>query len=462
MSDKNELINPFTKKVYKTFEYESEEIAKKKLAKAEDAFKSWSQTKVSDRKKYFKNLSDSIEDMRDEFVETMTKDMGKTITDGHAEIDACLNIIKYSIEEVEDILKPKKRELKQGKAFDVFSPLGVIYGIQPWNFPMYQVIRYSVPALLVGNVTVLRHASNVWGTAELIEKAFKKANFPEGVYNNLYSKHDDLEFMYEDPRVKMVTFTGSPDTGQEVAKKAAKNLKKTLLELGGNDAYLVLEDADLEMAAKASVKGRLFNNAETCTAAKRFIVVEEVFDKFSELFIEEMKKTVVGDPSSKNTDLGPMAREDLLEKLEDQVKESLSKGARILCGGSRVEGEDGYFYEPTILTNLSEGMPAYDDELFGPVASLIKAKDLEDAIKISNSSKFGLGGGIFSHDVDKAYEIASKRLDTGMVNINGYTNSKAQLPFGGVKQSGYGREHGHFGFYEYMNIKSVRIIEKEE
>ena len=189
------------------------------------------------------------------------------------------------------------------------------------------------------------------------------------------------------------------------------------------------------MAAKASVKGRLFNNAETCTAAKRFIVVEEVFDKFSELFIEEMKKTVVGDPSSKNTDLGPMAREDLLEKLEDQVKESLSKGARILCGGSRVEGEDGYFYEPTILTNLSEGMPAYDDELFGPVASLIKAKDLEDAIKISNSSKFGLGGGIFSHDVDKAYEIASKRLDTGMVNINGYTNSKAQLPFGGVKQS---------------------------
>lgn len=460
--NKNNLINPFTEEVYKSFEFESEESVRNKLAKADEAFREWSQLEVQERKKYFEKLHQSISEMREDFVQAMTKDMGKTAADGNAEVDTCLNIIQYCIDEVENILEKKSRPLEEGKAFNVFSPLGVIFSIQPWNFPMYQVIRYAIPALLVGNTTLLRHASNVWGSAELLEKAFKKAGFPEGVFTHLYAEHESTEFLYNDERVKMVTFTGSPETGKGVAEKAAKNLKKSLLELGGNDAYLVLADADLEEAAKACVKGRLYNSSETCTAAKRFIVVDEVYDKFRDLLVAEMKKVKMGDPTSESTDIGPLSKKDLLETVESQVSESVEKGAKILCGGSRAKDKTGYFYEPTVIENLKAGMPAYDDEIFGPVASLIRAKNIEDAIEISNASKFGLGGGIFSSDIDQAFEIASKRLDTGMININGYTNEKAHLPFGGVKQSGYGREHGHAGFYEYMNVKSVRIIENHQ
>lgn len=458
---KNHLTNPFTETVYKSFEFENEESVRRKLERAESAFREWSLLAVNQRKSYFQKLHDSIEKMREQFVDTMTKDMGKTAADGNAEVDTCLSIIKYCTDEVESVLKNQTRHLDEGQAFDVFSPLGVIFSIQPWNFPMYQVIRYAVPSLLVGNTTLLRHASNVWGSAELLEKAFKDAGFPDGVFTHLYADHESTEFLYSDPRVKMVTFTGSPETGRGVAEMAAKNLKKSLLELGGNDAYLVLADADLEQAAKACVKGRLYNSSETCTAAKRFIVVEEVYEKFRDLLVKEMKSIKMGDPTRSTTDIGPLSKKDLLETVESQVKESVEKGAKILCGGSRAK-KTGYFYEPTVIENLKKGMPAYDDEIFGPVASLIKAKDIDDAIEISNSSKFGLGGGIFSHDVDRAFEIASKRLDTGMININGYTNEKAHLPFGGVKQSGYGREHGHAGFYEYMNVKSVRIIEAQQ
>lgn len=453
-----ELINPFTEEVIKKFEYESQKDVEAKLDKAHETFLSWRETSFNERAEILNKFASLLNEQAEEIASIMTKEMGKTHKEGLAEVELCVGIAKYCAENGEKYLSPDEETLEEGRACTHYSPMGVIFSIQPWNFPFYQVIRYSAHAIMAGNTTLLRHASNVWMSAEKLEKLYLEAGLPEGVFQHLYAKHDDIEFLYEEQRVKLVTFTGSPGTGAKVAEKAAKNLKKTILELGGNDAYLVLEDADLDIAAESAVSGRMVNNGETCTAAKRFLVVESIYDEFKKKFAEKMKEVQMGDPSEKTTRLGPMARKDLIEKLDDQVQESLDKGATVVVGGNR-EKRTGFFFQPTILENLEPGMPAYDDELFGPVASLIKVRDLDHAIEVSNASKFGLGGGIFSKDVDKAHDIAAYKLDTGMVNINGFTNAKPNLPFGGVKQSGYGREHGSFGFHEYVNIKSVRIIE---
>ncbi len=455
------IINPFTEKVVREFDYESQSQVKDKLNEAQNAFKSWSQQPLEDRIKIIKKFGKLMSDNKSDLAKLMTEEMGKTHRTGLAEIDKCVEIVNWCCENVEDALGSETIEMDEGVAYNVFSPQGVIFSIQPWNFPFYQVIRYSVPAILAGNATLLRHASNVWGSAQRIEELYSEAGLPDGVFAHLYAKHEDIEFLYEAREVRVVTFTGSPETGKVVAEKAAKNLKKSVLELGGNDAYLVLEDADIDQAVEACVMGRMINNGETCTAAKRFLVVDSVYDEFKEKFVAAVKEVQIGDPNDKATKVGPMARKDLLKKLDDQVQESLDKGASCLVGGN-IDKREGYFFQPTILENLKPGMPAYDDELFGPVASLIKVKDLDEAIEVSNSSKFGLGGGIFSKDVDKAIETASRRLDTGMVNVNGYSNSKAQLPFGGVKESGYGREHGRFGFHEYVNVKSVRVLKQDK
>jgi succinate-semialdehyde dehydrogenase/glutarate-semialdehyde dehydrogenase len=452
------LINPFTEETFKTFKYESKSDVEKKLEKSQAAFNKWSQTTIKERVKIVKKFGDLMKGQKEDIATMMTNEMGKTHVGGLAEVDLCVAIVDYCCENAEKFLSPEELPLDQGKAFNHFSPLGVVFGIQPWNFPFYQVIRYSVHAILAGNSTLLRHASNVWASAEKIEDLYKDAGLPEGVFQHLYAKHEDIEFLYASDEVRLVTFTGSPSTGKKVAVNAAKHLKKTILELGGNDAYLVLEDADLDLAAEACTRGRMTNNGETCTAAKRFIVVEAVYDKFREKFIEKMKEFQMGNPHEKTTKLGPMARKDLLEKVDDQVRETLDLGATCVMGGN-IEKRKGFFFQPTILENLKPGMPAYDGEIFGPVASLVKVKDLEEAIEVSNNSQFGLGGGIFSADVEMAKDIASKRLDTGMVNINGYTNARPNLPFGGVKNSGYGREHGRFGFLAYVNVKSVRVIE---
>ncbi len=451
------LTNPFTEETFRTFNYESKSDVEKKLQKSQEAFKDWSHTPLKERIEIVRKFGKLMNDQKDEIATMMTNEMGKTHAGGLDEIKICTGIVDYCCDTVEEHIAPEEMEIEGGKAFNHFSPLGVIFSIQPWNFPFYQVIRYSVHAILAGNTTLLRHASNVWASAEKIESLYKEAGLPEGVFQHLYAKHEDIEFLYSSKEVRLVTFTGSPSTGRKVAEKAARNLKKSILELGGNDAYLVLEDADLDLAAQACANGRMINNAETCTAAKRFLVVESVYDQFREKFIDKMKEFQMGNPHEKTTKLGPMARKDLLVKLDDQVRESLDRGAVCVMGGN-IEKRKGYFFQPTILENLSPGMPAYDGELFGPVASLIKVKNLEEAIEVSNNSKFGLGGGIFTKDVEKAKEIAAKHLDTGMININGFTNAKPNLPFGGVKESGYGREHGRFGFHEYMNIKSVRVL----
>ena len=343
-----------------------------------------------------------------------------------------------------------------GRAIISYQPTGVLLGIQPWNFPLYQVIRYSAANIMAGNTTVLKHAGNVFGMAEKIEELFKQAGFPEYCFNNLLIDGKTASSLISHKAISGVTFTGSDATGKKVAEEAGKHVKKTVLELGSNDAYLVLDDADLELAVKTCVTGRMINNGETCVSAKRFVVVESLYDDFKAQIKEQFEAMKMGDPMADDTDLGPMAREDLRDGIHDQVMESVKAGANIVTGGE-IPSQTGYYYPPTLLDNLAPGMPAYDDELFGPVASLIKAKDNDDAMRIANDSRYGLGGGIFSKDEKKAIELAKKYFDTGMININGYGLAQPNLPFGGVKESGYGREHGGFGMREFVNIKCIMI-----
>jgi len=384
--------------------------------------------------------------------------MGKLLKQGEQEVDLCAGICEWTAANGPDNLKDEERELPDGgRGIITYSPIGVIYGIQPWNFPAYQVIRYAIANLMAGNGVLLKHAESVTGSGLLIEKIFNEAGLPKNLFKVIVIDHDQSDAIIEHDLVRGVTLTGSPAAGKIVGEKAAGNLKKTVLELGSNDGYMVLEDADVDKAVKWCVQGRIYNNGETCVAAKRFIVVEKLYDKFKEAFVEKMKSIKAGDPTSEDSDLGPMARKDLRDELHEQVENSVKKGAAVLCGGNIPDG-DGYYYPATVLANVKPGQPAYDDELFGPVASLIKAKDDEDAMRIANDSRFGLGGGIFSEDVDKAIELASKHFDTGMVFINSFGLAQPNMPFGGVKNSGYGREHGGFGLKEFVNTKAINIL----
>lgn len=346
--------------------------------------------------------------------------------------------------------------MQGGRAIISYRPTGVLLGIQPWNFPLYQVIRYSAANIMAGNTTVLKHAGNVFGMAEKIETLFLQAGFPEHCFSNLLVDGKTASALISHSAISGVTFTGSDGTGKKVAEQAAKHVKKTVLELGSNDAFVVLDDADLALAVKACLQGRIINNGQTCVAAKRFVVVDSLYNDFKEALSQQFKAIKMGDPMDEDTELGPMAREDLRDKIHQQVQDSVNAGAKVIVGGE-IPQQTGYYYPPTVLENLTPGMPAYDDELFGPVASLIKAKDNDDAMRIANDSRYGLGGGIFSKDEKKAIELAKKYFDTGMININGYGLAQPNLPFGGVKDSGYGREHGGFGIREFVNVKSIMI-----
>ena len=455
-SQGNQTINPFTEEKIQYYLYESANDIEKKLKKSHETFLSWSQLTVEGRSASIQKFMELLKEHKEDLSKIIVQEMGKPFAQAKQEIDFCIAITKYCLDNAEGMLKDQEVEFSSGKAQISYCPQGVILSIQPWNFPFYQVIRYAVPNLLAGNTTLLRHASNVWGCALKIEELFIKAGLPQGAFTVLLSKKEDMDPLYKAKEVRGVTFTGSMEAGKIIATKAAENLKKSVMELGGNDAYIVLEGADLEKTAIACMRGRIANNGQTCTAAKRFIVVESIYEEFKKIFVEKMKEAQMGDPMDKTTKVGPLAKLDLMDKLKEQVEESLDKGAICLIGGN-VDKRKGFYFQPTILENLSPGMPAYDDELFGPVASLIKVKDLEEAIKVANYSDFGLGGGIFGSNEDELIEIAKNRLDTGMVSINGYGSNEPQLPFGGVKNSGYGREHGSFGFHEFVNIKTITV-----
>ncbi|PPK94029.1 succinate-semialdehyde dehydrogenase/glutarate-semialdehyde dehydrogenase [Nonlabens xylanidelens] len=458
MSTNVTTINPATGKEIKTYELMTEEQTLKAVEKCHDAFTKWKATPIEERGKIIQNIGEKFKEQKEEFAQLMTEEMGKIIAHGNDELDLCAAICEYTAATGAEELADEEKELAGGgKGIVSYSPLGVIYGIQPWNFPAYQVVRYSIVNLMAGNGILLKHAANVTGSALKLKEIYEEAGLPKDLFSVLIIDHDVSEKIIEHDLVRGVTFTGSAGAGRKIGEQAGKNIKKTVLELGSNDAYIVLEDADVELAIKTCTEGRIYNNGETCVAAKRFIVVDAVYDQFKKGFVESMNNIKLGDPTDENTQLGPMARKDLREKIHNQVKESIENGAEVLCGGEIPEG-DGYYYPSTVLGNVKPGQPAYDDELFGPVASLIKAKDQDDAMRIANDSRFGLGGGIFSKDEDKAIELAQNHFDTGMVFINSFGIAQVDMPFGGVKNSGFGREHGGFGIKEFVNAKGISIL----
>lgn len=458
MSDKVTTINPATGKEIKSYDLMTEEQTLQAVENCHKAFENWKATPIEERGKIIKKIGEKFKEHQEEFAQLMTEEMGKLFKHGKQELDLCAGICEYTAATGPQELANEEIDLQNGgKGIVTYSPLGVIYGIQPWNFPAYQVVRYSIVNLMAGNGILLKHAANVTGSALKLKEIYEEAGLPKDLFTVLIIDHDISEKIIEHDLVRGVTFTGSAGAGSKIGEQAGKNIKKTVLELGSNDAYIVLEDADVELAVKTCTRGRIYNNGETCVAAKRFIVVDAVYEEFKKGFVERMSNIKYGDPMDENSQLGPMARKDLREKIHDQVQESIEKGAEVLCGGELPDG-DGYYYPSTVLGNVTPGQPAYDDELFGPVASLIKAKDQDDAMRIANDSRFGLGGGIFSKDEDKAIELAQNHFDTGMVFINSFGLAQVDMPFGGVKDSGFGREHGGFGIKEFVNAKAINIL----
>ncbi|WP_165748355.1 NAD-dependent succinate-semialdehyde dehydrogenase [Cellulophaga sp. Z1A5H] len=449
--------NPTTGKTLSSYEYMTDDQVEESIQESQKAFLDWKTKSIEERGKVIKAIGKELQNYKTELAELMTDEMGKLLSQSLQEVDICSAICDYSARNAPEILKSEERKLLDGgKGIVAYAPMGIIYGIQPWNYPSYQVIRYTITNLMAGNSILLKHASNVTGTAKLLKSIFDTAGLPSGLFTVLVIDHEQSNAIIKHKLVRGVTLTGSPAAGEKIGEKAGAQLKKTVLELGSNDAYLILDDADVDLAVEKSVQGRIYNNGETCIAAKRFVATEKVYEEFKEKFVNAMKALKLGDPKLEDTQLGPMARKDLREEIHEQVQESLEKGAKLLCGGTIPNGE-GYFYPATVLDQVSKGQPAYDDELFGPVASLIKAKDNEDAMRIANDSRFGLGGGIFSKDEKGAIELAEKHFDTGMIFINSFGTAEPTMPFGGVKDSGFGREHGGFGMKEFVNVKSIMI-----
>lgn len=457
-----ETINPATGESIKNYPIMSDKDLEKAIENCHQAFLKWRLKTPEERAKVIKAIGESLNKHKEELVKLMTTEMGKLLVQGEQEIDLCVGICDWTAKNGPRELKDEERTLPNGgKGIVTYSPKGIVYGIQPFNFPTYQVMRFSIASLMAGNGILLKHAASVTGSAEKIAEIYEEAGLPKDLFTVLKISHEQSDAVIAHKLVMGVTLTGSSDAGKYIGEIAGKNLKKTVLELGSNDAYIVLEDADIELAVKTCIQGRLYNNGQTCVAAKRFIVSDKVFEDFKKGFLAGMKNIKYGDPTNKESDIGPMAREDLREQLHEQVTKSVNKGAEILCGGKIPEGK-GFYYPATILANVKPGQPAYDDELFGPVASLIHAKDDEDAMRIANDSRFGLGGGIFSKNENKAIELAQKSFDTGMIFINSFGLAQPNMPFGGVKDSGYGREHGGFGLHEFVNAKAVMVLNTDK
>jgi succinate-semialdehyde dehydrogenase/glutarate-semialdehyde dehydrogenase len=451
-------INPYTEKVIETYDPISETDAIARLESCHDAFLTWKRMPLATRGNIIRGVGKALTANKEKLAQLMTQEMGKLLSQSYQEVDLCAQICEYSAGNASEALAQEERDLGDGQRGIIsHEPLGVIYGIQPWNYPSYQVVRYSIANLMAGNGVLLKHAESVTGTGQLLAEIYREGGLPENLFQALIIEKDTSEKLIEHRLVRGVTLTGSPGAGRIVGQQAAKALKKTVLELGSNDAFIVLGDADLETAVEKCVMGRTYNNGETCIAAKRFIVVDEIYDDFKAAFVKAMSDLTIGDPTDDGCDMGPMAREDLRDELHEQVEQSVANGATILCGG-QIPDREGFFYPATVLGDVAPGQPAYDDELFGPVAALIRAKDDDDAMRIANDSKYGLGGGILTTNQDRAVKMAIEEFDTGMVFINGFGLANPKMPFGGVKESGYGREHGGFGMREFVNTKAVMVM----
>ncbi|MBM1690093.1 NAD-dependent succinate-semialdehyde dehydrogenase [Sulfitobacter geojensis] len=454
---KIETMNPATEEAINSYPKMSQEQAFDAVEACHAAFLEWRKKSHEERAPYLRAIADKLRENKDELAELMTREMGKLLKDGKTEVELCAQIFEYSADHGGDMLGDEERVHGDGKRGVVtYQPIGVIYSIQPWNFPLYQPVRVLAANLIAGNGCILKHASICTGSGLRLRELCIEAGLPEDLFQVVLIGHDVSDKLIEHKLVRGVTMTGSDGAGRHIGATAAKALKKTVLELGSNDAYLVLEDADIETAVKFSVIGRLYNNGETCVSAKRFVVADKVYDAFVEAFVAKMSEIQMGDPMEEGTKLGPLSSIEQFETVRDQVKESVANGAKVLCGGE-VPDRTGAYYPATVLGDVKPGMPAYDDEIFGPVASVIRAKDDEDAMRIANDSRYGLGGGIFCKDEEHALKLAREHFDTGMVRINSFGAADPNMPFGGVKDSGYGREHGGFGMKEFVNAKAVYL-----
>jgi succinate-semialdehyde dehydrogenase/glutarate-semialdehyde dehydrogenase len=451
-----ETINPATGQTVARYRETSRAEVDRALRRAEEACGAWRGVSFDDRAALMKRAASNLRDRARSYAELMAVEMGKPLAQGRSEAEKCAWACDYYAENAERFLAPDVVATDATRSFVAFQPLGVVLAVMPWNFPFWQVFRFAVPALMAGNGGVLKHASNVTGCALAIEKVFHDAGFPRDLFRTLVVGSSRVRAIVEHPAVQAVTLTGSTPAGKAVAAQAGAVLKKTVLELGGSDPYVVLADADLDLAVETCVASRLINGGQSCIAAKRFIVVRSIAAEFTGRFVEDMKGKRMGDPFTPGVDLGPQARRDLRDQLHTQVKRSIAKGARLLLGGAVPKGE-GAYYPPTVLARVSKGMPAYDEELFGPVAAIIEARDEADAIRIANDTTFGLGAAVFTRDADRGERIATEQLAAGSCFVNALVKSDPRLPFGGIKESGYGRELSSFGIREFVNVKTVWV-----
>lgn len=449
-------INPTNDEEIKTYAEYSESQILSILSNTRDAFLLWRTTSLKKRIECFLNVASILIKDKVMFAKLMALEMGKPISQGYSEIEKCALTCHYYAEHVEAFLKDEYIKTEMTESFVSYQPLGVILAIMPWNFPFWQVFRAAIPAIMAGNAVVLKHSSNVPGCALAIENIFQQAGFPKDLFRTFLMASSKVASLIENDAIKAVTLTGSSKAGADVASKAGSCLKKLVLELGGSDPYIVLADADIKKAAQICARSRMLNGGQSCVAAKRFIVEESVVDEFRERFIEEMKAYNMGDPFEESCKLGPMARIDLRNELHRQVNESIGLGAKLILGGD-IPPRNGAFYPATILENVNKGMPAYEEELFGPVASIIIAKDETEAIHIANDTIYGLGAAVFTKNLEKGRRIARDEIEAGCCFVNDFVKSDPRLPFGGIKYSGYGRELGVFGIHEFTNIKTVNL-----
>jgi succinate-semialdehyde dehydrogenase/glutarate-semialdehyde dehydrogenase len=426
------------------------------ITRADAAFDAWRRTGFAERSRLMHRAAEVLRTNSERYALQMTEEMGKPIKQARGEIEKCAWTCDYFADNAEAFLAPQTVETEASKSFVTFQPLGVVFAIMPWNFPFWQVIRFAAPHLMAGNAGILKHSPNVTGCALSLEEVFREAGFPKDLFRTVIIDTDQAAKVIQHDLVRAVTLTGSVGAGRAVAAEAGKVLKKAVLELGGSDAYVVLEDADIEAAARSCVAGRMINSGQSCIAAKRFVVVDAIRAQFEKVVAEEIAAEKIGAPTDEGNTIGPMARADLREQLHRQVEQSVAAGARCVLGGKLPDGA-GFYYPPTLLTNVTKGMPAYSEELFGPVAVIISARDEADAIRIANDTSFGLGSAVFTRDIERGTRLATSEIHAGACFVNDFVRSDPRLPFGGIKNSGYGRELSAFGIREFVNIKTVQV-----
>ncbi len=450
-----QTVNPYNNKLVKTFDELTDEQLEKKIAKAHKTYQTWKKTPLDERVALLRKVASIFREKKTELAKLITLEMGKLIAQSESEVEMVASVCEYYADNAAEFLKDRPMKIKDGKAFVRLSPMGIILGVEPWNYPYNQVARLAAPNIVAGNVVMIKHASNVPQCAQMIEKIFKQAGSPEGVYTNLFLAGKRIAKLGEDERIVGMSLTGSEKAGSSLGEAAGRNLKKSVLELGGSDAFVVLDDADIDLAVEKAYLGRFSNMGQACTSAKRFIVMDKVADEFISKLTQKIANLKVGDPMLRDTEIGPMCTEEALKNLDKQVKATVKAGAKVLAGGKRIDRE-GAFYEFTILADIKPGMLAYHEELFGPVASFYRVKSEKEAIELANATTFGLGGAVFSKNTDRAINVADQ-METGMIFINEHLASRPDLPFGGVKRSGYGRELSPLGIEEFVNKKLIRV-----